>query len=258
MTVVLIIISMVATSIMPHMVQRYVINAGRKAALDMSAIEEAGRAYYVTNRTWPINIAVLQSGGYLPASWNGINPFWSGAGDPLGYYYNIASNASTLTVTTTVPSDAESTIKNLLPLVSTSGQSISSTVSIPGSSSSLPSGSIILWSGSVASIPNGWALCNGQNGTPDLTDRFVMAAGGNYSPGQTGDGSLPATKVNVQSDLGAVWANSNGTTFYSPYKPAYVHRLINMFTESDTLSVSFGSGSKNIAVFYALAYIMKI
>ena len=37
-------------------------------------------------------------------------------------------------------------------------------------------GTIVIWSGSVASIPAGWALCDGSLGTPDLRDRFVIGA----------------------------------------------------------------------------------
>lgn len=37
-------------------------------------------------------------------------------------------------------------------------------------------GMIMLWSGSIANIPDGWALCDGDNGTPDLRDTFVVAA----------------------------------------------------------------------------------
>ena len=40
----------------------------------------------------------------------------------------------------------------------------------------VPSGAIIMWSGSIASIPSGWALCNGANGTPDLRNRFVIGS----------------------------------------------------------------------------------
>ena len=40
---------------------------------------------------------------------------------------------------------------------------------------------IILWSGSADNIPDGWALCDGNNGTPDLTDKFVIGAGCEYS-----------------------------------------------------------------------------
>lgn len=39
-----------------------------------------------------------------------------------------------------------------------------------------PVGGIVMWSGSVASIPAGWALCDGLNGTPDLRDRFIIGA----------------------------------------------------------------------------------
>ncbi|MGB8697790.1 MAG: hypothetical protein WCD18_00090 [Thermosynechococcaceae cyanobacterium] len=35
-------------------------------------------------------------------------------------------------------------------------------------------GMIIMWSGSITSIPQGWALCNGANGTPNLINRFIM------------------------------------------------------------------------------------
>jgi hypothetical protein len=40
----------------------------------------------------------------------------------------------------------------------------------------IPSGLIAMWKGSIASIPAGWALCNGANGTPDLRDKFVVGA----------------------------------------------------------------------------------
>lgn len=49
-----------------------------------------------------------------------------------------------------------------------------------------PTGGIVLWSGSVASIPSGWALCDGTNGTPNLTNRFVLGAGGTYAVAATG------------------------------------------------------------------------
>ena len=42
----------------------------------------------------------------------------------------------------------------------------------------LPKGIITMWSGSDDSIPSGWALCNGENGTPDLRGRFILASTG--------------------------------------------------------------------------------
>ena len=56
-------------------------------------------------------------------------------------------------------------------------------------------GMIMLWSGTTATIPSGWALCNGTNGTPQLTNRFIVGAGGSlYSPNATG-GYKDATLV---------------------------------------------------------------
>lgn len=40
----------------------------------------------------------------------------------------------------------------------------------------VPTGAIMMWSGAIANIPAGWALCNGQNGTPDLRGRFIVSA----------------------------------------------------------------------------------
>lgn len=56
----------------------------------------------------------------------------------------------------------------------------------------IPIGGIIMWSGQIANIPAGWALCNGSNSTPNLTDRFIYGAGGKLTPNVT-NGSM--TKV---------------------------------------------------------------
>ncbi len=50
----------------------------------------------------------------------------------------------------------------------------------------IPKGLISMWSGSIEAIPTGWALCNGENGTPDLQDRFIVGAGNDYAVGSTG------------------------------------------------------------------------
>jgi hypothetical protein len=60
-----------------------------------------------------------------------------------------------------------------------------------------PSGCIAWWSGSEASIPAGWLLCNGSNGTPNLRDRFVVGAGGNYAKGTSGGSSTVTTSATI-------------------------------------------------------------
>ncbi|KKN14573.1 hypothetical protein LCGC14_0994790 [marine sediment metagenome] len=47
-------------------------------------------------------------------------------------------------------------------------------------------GMIQLWYGSIASIPGGWQLCDGTNGSPDLDTRYVMGSGAIRNPGEIG------------------------------------------------------------------------
>ena len=71
----------------------------------------------------------------------------------------------------------------------------------------VPSGGIILWSGSVANIPSGWYLCNGSNGTPDLRNRFVIGAHSdsansnwpNFQPGHTGGSNVSSLPSHTHS-----------------------------------------------------------
>jgi len=50
----------------------------------------------------------------------------------------------------------------------------------------VPPGVITMWSGAISDIPEGWSLCDGTDGTPDLQDRFVTGAGDQYAVGDTG------------------------------------------------------------------------
>ena len=45
------------------------------------------------------------------------------------------------------------------------------------SSAEVPSGTIVMWSGELSTIPSGWVLCDGSNGTPDLRDVFLYGWG---------------------------------------------------------------------------------
>ena len=65
---------------------------------------------------------------------------------------------------------------------------------IPTTSPAVPAGCILIWSGATGSIPTGFVICDGTNGTPDLRDKFVIGAGLSYSVGQTG-GSADAIVV---------------------------------------------------------------
>lgn len=71
---------------------------------------------------------------------------------------------------------------------------------LPATGAYFPTGGIIMWSGTVANIPDGWALCNGSNNTPDLRNKFIIGAGSTYAPGNTGgDASVSLEVANLPS-----------------------------------------------------------
>lgn len=79
-----------------------------------------------------------------------------------------------------------------------------------GSSSALPSGVILMWSGTLANIPAGFALCDGTNGTPNLLDRFVLSVPtSGTDPGAIGGAHSYSLSV---AQLPAHSHNASGTT----------------------------------------------
>lgn len=93
------------------------------------------------------------------------------------------------------------------------------------------SGTITLWSGSILAIPAGWALCDGNNGTPDLRNKFVVAAGGTFAVGASAGGEIhthPAP-VYFQNGAGAAMQAAgapNNANLQPPYYAlAYIMKL---------------------------------
>jgi hypothetical protein len=146
---------------------------------------------------------------------------------------------------------------------------------IPASSSTLPTGMILLWSGSIGSIPSGYLLCDGTNSTPDLRDRFIIGAGNTYSVNQTG-GSADAivvshthTATTVVTDPGHThnYGQSERTQVGSDNGVAYDSEPSSAFTTSSsttgitvaTTNATAGTSGtgQNLPPYYALCYIMK-
>lgn len=78
-----------------------------------------------------------------------------------------------------------------------------------GGSTLLPTGCIILWYGSTSTIPAGWALCDGANGTPDLRSKFVIGAGSSYAVSGTGGSNTVTLSV---ANIPAHTHTGSGTT----------------------------------------------
>jgi hypothetical protein len=109
------------------------------------------------------------------------------------------------------------------------------------------SGSIIFWSGSIESIPSGYALCDGTNGTPDLRNKFVVGAGDTYIVGAAG---------------GTVQHNHTAS------QASHFHNLAtggDIAAGTDITDVTNGvtpaitvDNADNLPPYYSLCYIMKL
>ncbi len=152
----------------------------------------------------------------------------------------------------------------------------------PPAATPIPTGGIILWSGSIGSIPAGYVLCNGNNGTPDLRDRFIVGAGSTYAVNATGgsaDSILPihthgATSVvtdpghshnpaagsdwqflSAKTGAGSGDFNGAGSNLNLQTNTATATTGITVATTNANAGVSATNG--NLPPYYALCYIMK-
>ena len=119
------------------------------------------------------------------------------------------------------------------------------------SSSLFVTGMILLWSGAASAIPTGWVLCDGNNSTPDLRDKFVVGASNStgdttypgLSPNATGGAATDTVNI---SDSASVVFGANGTGTAS-----------RAGSSSATVSISDSDTVNTLPPYYALCYIMK-
>ena len=130
----------------------------------------------------------------------------------------------------------------------------------------IPSGGIIIWSGASNAIPTDWYLCDGNNGTPDLRERFIVGAGGDNSTVSGTSG------YNVNATGG-----ENTVTLTVNQMPAHTHDIETGSNKDDDGSAVIhdethnqssdylnaaksrggGQSHENRPPYYALCYIMK-
>ena len=115
---------------------------------------------------------------------------------------------------------------------------------------------IILWYGNTGNIPTGFVLCDGNNSTPDLRDRFVVGAGSAYSPGDTGGANSVTLTVNqipahTHTYIDQYVAINNG------YRPWPASNNDCGARNVDSGSTGGGQSHENRPPYYALCYIMK-
>lgn len=121
-------------------------------------------------------------------------------------------------------------------------------------SESLPVGSVIMWAGTLETIPTGWHLCDGEDGTFDLRGMFILGAGGTYNLGDEGGSE------EVMLTVPQLPAHSHSTIEYG-MTTTTAGGSLNVRTTSYTSS-SGNTGSSephpNMPPYKALYYIQKI
>jgi len=125
------------------------------------------------------------SGGMFQIVSNATESLTATANNTNYVYLHSDNGANWLTISTlaSVPNDA----MLLATVVAGASTIISVTNVTPGMPSFVPPGVIVAWSGVLASIPSGWLLCDGNNGTPNLIDRFLQGiTTAATNPGTTG------------------------------------------------------------------------
>lgn len=152
------------------------------------------------------------------------------------------------------------------------------------SSGVVPIGAIVMYSGSIATLPSGWAFCNGTNGTPDLRDKFIIGAaadsGGQANTTVTGSttksgGNKDAVAVSHNHGVtdaghshtytGSIGEDGSGTSgrSFPMFDTPAVATASFTFAPSNTTGISVNSAgesgtNKNLPPYYALAFIMRI
>lgn len=107
-------------------------------------------------------------------------------------------------------------------------------------------GMIMLWAGAVEDIPAGWVLCDGNNDTPDLRNKFVIGAGDTYDPGETG-GSATHIHTGIAPEHSHSLSSGSVIDAGSGFHPT-------MYGGQVPLTID---PAANLPPYYALCYIMK-
>jgi microcystin-dependent protein len=154
-----------------------------------------------------------------------------------------------------------------------------------------PSGIICMWSGAIANVPQGWALCDGQDGRPDLRGRFIVGYNSDdedyNAPGKTNSTdkmrSIDASQMPVHNHIQRVSPENNAFQKHPGYRidtdpgvsadQAQARNNDNVSFEPwvagnggsgdgddfvHTLSAGGGAGIDFRPPYYTLAYIIKL
>lgn len=253
----------------------------------------------VTSSTMIINFSA--GSGTLIKDGNDIIPYTSINNTPI--FYDLWSSDNGVTVKVKQIANATTSSGDVVAGVAKVTQAVTNNTNTNYATTEfvhniLPKGVILMWSGSIATVPTGWALCNGSTVsgvvTPDLTNKFIVGANADVSAVakttvsgtalQTG-GSADSVVVshshgvtdNGHSHFIANTTDAGGTTTTSISSSLTANKSNGAEyhlqgsstaatvgpTSSSTTGITINSQGetgtgKNLPPFYALAYIIKV
>jgi microcystin-dependent protein len=107
----------------------------------------------------------------------------------------------------------------------------------------IPPGVIMLWSGAIETIPEGWSLCDGTNGTPDLIGYFALGAGTSAGLGGLGDrGTISPGTYGGSEDISL--GNTGATSLTIAQLPAHTHETL--LDHKDNVGVPLQPGMQRV------------
>ena len=150
-------------------------------------------------------------------------------------------------------------------------------------------GIIVMWSGTIASIPAAWYLCDGNNGTPDLRDRFIIGASADNGGYAKTNVTAAYTQTGGTKDAIVVSHTHTATSTSTVTDPQHSHGIttwnygdsgtsrtkwdsgetsattstnsastgITVATSTTVASAGSSGTNANLPPYYALAFIMK-
>ena len=197
-----------------------------------------------------------------------------------GLKYNPSTNILTTTVTTAqnaqgLTGSPNITVGTLTASTTTINGTLTAT-NLAGDGSSITNiqagqvvgnsifvqGMIIMWNSTVATIPTGFVLCDGSNGTPDLRGRFVVGhhpSNNDYDINDTGGSEsvtltvaqMPSHKHDTTFDNKRYFPGGGSTSISFGGAGGYPADIFTMSNEGG------GQSHENRPPYYALCYIMK-
>jgi hypothetical protein len=194
--------------------------------------------------------------------------------------------AGTLVASGQVVSSGTLNVTGAFQLDATAGASGQVLLSAGGSNTptwgnAFVAGMIMMWSGTIATIPSGWLLCNGSSGTPDLRNRFIIGAFSDDSG--TAKTTVTGTSTQTGGSKDAIVVSHTHTATVTDPGHIHTYNVTNTdggdtrttgqgnlavsaanSTNSATTGITVSNSTEgssgtnaNLVPYYALAFIMK-